>query len=97
MTPKYGIGDKVRIVNYGSLFWENKNTSDPKLSFPIVHEDENMIWKDMLPELVGQQGIVSKVTETQGIYNYTIEGIKGKYAWYQEGQMEMVNKNPNNQ
>jgi len=47
--PLYSIGDKVRIINYGHLIWENRNAEDPKLSFTDV------VWRDMSPDLVGQE------------------------------------------
>ena len=94
--PIYGIGDKVRIVNYGHPIWENKNVDQPKLSFPVITEDENIRWLDISPQFVGQTGVVDKVKVTQGIPEYAIDGIKDKHAWYSENQMEMVNKNPNN-
>ena len=93
--PIYSIGDKVKIVNYGHPIWVNKKVEELKLSFPLIREDENVRILDMSPDLIGQEGIVSEVSMTQGIPNYAIEGIKGKHAWYQEGQMEMINANPN--
>lgn len=93
--PIYGIGDKVKIVKYGHLILESKNVDHPKLSFPLIEEDENMRWLDMSPDLVGQEGLVSEVSITQGIPNYAIDGIKGKHAWYDEEQMEMIIENKN--
>ena len=93
--PIYGIGDKVKIVNYGHPIWENKKMRQPKLSFPLISENEDIRWLDMSPDLIEQEGIVEKVSMTQGMPHYAIDGIKGKHSWYDEGQMEMVNKNPN--
>ncbi len=93
--PIFGIGDKVRIVKYGHPIWESKNTNEPKLSYPVIAEDENLRYLDMSPGLVGQEGLVDKVTITQGIPQYAIDGIKDKHAWYNEEQMEMINRNPN--
>lgn len=93
--PKYGIGDKVEIVNYGSTIWESVSDPSPLSSYPIISNNGYTIVRDMQPELVGQQGLISKATVTQGIPQYAIEGIKGKHAWYNEGQMKMINKNPN--
>lgn len=73
VESKFGIGDKVRVINYGSLMWDENGSTD------------------ILPELVGKEGLI------QEVYNnsYSISGIKGKHAWYDEGQLEMVNRNPN--
>lgn len=95
MNPKFAIGDKVRIVEYGHLIWENKNFDQPKLSFPVYVEDDAMRWLDMSPHLVGQEGIIQKVTITQGQPQYAIDGIPQKHAWYDEQQLEMISENPN--
>lgn len=95
--PKYGIGDKVKVVNYGSLIWESKNCPDQeKLSFPLIYEDEKFRYLDMSSKLVGQSGLIDSVNITQGKPQYSISGIEGKHAWYDEGQLELISKNPNN-
>lgn len=80
---KFDIGDKVKVVGYGSLMWTN-------------HGDGKVTYKDMRPEMVGQTGIVSIAKECQGMWNYALVKIEGKSAWYNEDQLEMVNRNPNN-
>jgi hypothetical protein len=92
--PIYGTGDKVKIVKYGHLIGGSNNDPSER-SFPLIGVDGNIRWLDMSPHLVGQEGIISKAEMTQRIPGYAIEGIKGKHAWYDEEQMEMVNKNPN--
>lgn len=82
---KYKVGDKVKIVNYGHLMWSHK-----KMSFPVVSEDGGIVWMDMSAELVGQEGVVNKITITQGNPEYGIDGIKGKCAWYNENQLEKL-------
>lgn len=91
--PLYEIGDEVKIIKYGAIVWLFKNIPQPKLSLPIVAEDETMVWLDMIPDIVGKTGLVSHVKTTQGVPRYIIDGIKGKSAWYDESQMELVNKN----
>ena len=96
---KFNIGDKVEIINYGHIMWESKTTElEHSLSkhFPILKEDDKFRWIDVEPKLVGQTGIVSKRTETQGQNNYALEG-PNKHAWYAEVQLKMINKNPNNE
>lgn len=73
--------------------WVNKNFDQPKLSFTLIEEDENVRWLDTSPEVVGQEGIISLVSITQGVPKYAIGGIKGKSAWYNEEQIEMINPN----
>jgi len=96
VVPKFAIGDKVRIVNYGHLIWQNKNfNNEPMMAFPLYTEDENCWWLDMSPDLVGQIGIIQQATVTQGHSQYAIDGIKGKHAWYDDEQLEMISENPN--
>jgi len=80
---KFGIGDKVKIINYGHQIWERIEGTD-KVNIIDIH-----------PDLVGQIGMISKAEITQGIPEYAIEGL-AKHAWYDEGQLEMVSRNPNN-
>ncbi len=96
VTPKFNTGDKVKIINYGQLFWENKNTTDKKLDFPIIHETETLIFKDFAPELVGKEAIILYHSETQGQINYSLQIIGGqKMSWFNENQLELIAKNPN--
>lgn len=87
--PKFNTGDRVRIIKYGSLFWENKTVGQPSTNLPVVGETETVFFKDMNPELVGQIGIVEKFTITQGNVKYALQGLS-KHAWYDEGQLEIV-------
>jgi len=88
--PKYKIGDRVKIVNYGSLIWCDKDFLLEKSSFPLIKEDGNIQFFDIAPSLVGQVGVVDSVKITQGIPSYSIDDIRGKHAWYDEGQMEIA-------
>ena len=91
--PKYKTGDKVKVINYGSLFWESKDTLQLPTgfpSFPVYKEDENFRCVDIAPELVGKRGIIEKVTMTQGVPQYSLTGIKGKCSWYNEDQLKRL-------
>lgn len=78
---KYGIGDKVKVVNYGALLWDNL--------------DGKTKVRDIRPEIVGKEGIISKAEIFQDRPQYAIDGIPKKHAWYDEEQLEMINQNPN--
>jgi len=39
---------------------------------------------------VGKEGIVDKVSVTQGIVGYALNNIPEKYAWYYEDQLTLV-------
>jgi len=91
MEAKFSPGDKVRIINYGHPIWVSKN-SEFKPGWPIISEDENIIHYDSLPEIVGKEGVISKTTITQERPYYAIEGISEKHAWYNEDQLELIEK-----
>ncbi|HYD90411.1 MAG TPA: hypothetical protein VEA37_02865 [Flavobacterium sp.] len=92
--PKYGIGDKVAIVNYGHAMWYNKKSGEPSMDFPVIEEDETFIWHDTQSHLVGMTGLINEVSITQGVPKYSIAGIG---SWYGEKQLELISKNPNNE
>jgi hypothetical protein len=74
---KFRLGDQVRIVNY--THWR------------VDYDHETEKWsKTESHETVGQVGIVREAHKTQDIDNYAIEGIKGKVAWYNNDQLELV-------
>ena len=74
---KLKVGDRVRVINYGALLWENDKYG-------------NLITFDMNPELIGKEGVVSKVTKTQGVTEYAVDGIPQRHAWYDRGQLERL-------
>ena len=120
------VGDKVKVVKYGHLMWQNKenyqeisdeyakigaklNNEISKLLFGedtilvdiesvkgksepdnIYLDGGDVWWVDLRPELVGQEGVVCKVINTQGRLQYAIDGIKGKHAWYNREQLEKI-------
>ena len=93
IKPKFGIGDKVKIVKYGSLIWRTKESNE--ITKNIVFEDDTFNYIDMQPDLVGKEAIVTKAEVTQGRAKYSLKGVN-KVAWYDEQQLEMISRNPNN-
>jgi hypothetical protein len=125
-TINIKIGDKVRIVEYGHLYFQHKKNYQEESDYfakaqiefnnrmaemlfgeSVVKEDSSNAkgkikpdniyidcgdtwWVDSNPSIVGQEGIVSQVTNTQGRLKYAISGIKGKYAWYDLEQVKLV-------
>ncbi len=83
-------GDKVRIIKYGSLIWMNKKAENPKVSWPIVSEDENRIWYDPMSQLIGKEGIIEERNDRTERLQYSIRGIPGKHAWYNGDQLELI-------
>ena len=52
------------------------------------NDEQQMESKDISPYLIGQIGQVAEIS-TSG---YAVSGINGKYAWYNEDQLERVVK-----
>lgn len=96
--PLYGMGDRVRVVKFGSLVFLRKSENPLDCMFqdsPIIYDNGTTCWIDISPYLVGQEGIIDGLSDVQGIYKYSISGIKQKHAWYTEEQLEIVKRNPN--
>jgi hypothetical protein len=93
MKGKFKIGDKIQIINYGSLLRVNKQTEPEntlyKKLYPIVEEDEKFFWCDLDSRLIGKTAIVKEVSTTQGIIQYALKGLN-KTAWYNEEQLELI-------
>jgi hypothetical protein len=73
---KFRVGDLVEVVNYGHPYWQSLGGE--------------LVAVDTCPELIGQQGIITKAITTQEIEQYSIDGIKHKTAWYQNGQLKLI-------
>ncbi len=89
MGTKFKVGDKVEIVNYGHLIWENKKMPLQRSKLPIYSEDEDTAWVDISPSLIGKKGVITECKKTQGIDNYSISEIG---AWYCNDQLKLRNK-----
>ena len=93
---KFNIGDKVRVIEYGSLMWRHKEehnkweSSLGKSSFKLYKEVGDILWLDTMPEIVGKKGVIDNISNIQGDDKYSIKGIMGKTAWYNENQLELV-------
>ena len=99
MENKFKIGDKLRIINYGSLIWQNKTNQDAERKFhedngfpykelKVLSDDGKTQWLDLHPELVGKEGIVDKISDSG---DYALTGLS-KHAWYSENQLELISK-----
>lgn len=92
LTPKFNKGDKVKIIKYGSIIWINKKSPKPNNAV-IIYENEDFWHIDIMPEIVGQIGIVTDVVNRQNKVTYAING-PNKHAWYHEEQLELITKTP---
>lgn len=119
---KFKVGDKVKIVEYGSLMWRyvnnyqkesdecakmdfiskkrilfNEEASEEELLYitgksrpdNVYKEVDGVYWIDLNPELVGQEGVIVTVSNTQNIPKYSLSG-PNKTAWYNEDQLELI-------
>ena len=73
MKAKYNVGDIVKVVKYGHLSWSNKKFEGYERNLPIYSENEDIVVYDTSIGLVGGEGIVVKVIETQGKPPYHYE------------------------
>lgn len=86
------VGDKVKIINYGSKIWSNEKLLDDtnflgkaKIGKTIVN------LYDMTPEIVGKESTISDVIVTQGITKYSLQSYGPyKVAWFNEDQLELI-------
>lgn len=65
----------MRIVNYGHRV--------------LLRKGLEVDWFDLSPELIGKEGVVSEVSEMQGVSVYALTGLS-KTAWYLENQLELI-------
>lgn len=88
----YNIGDRVRVVNYGHPFWIPHSFIEKGWGSDAhkIGETETHVIVDTNPDVLGKEGLVQVVTTTQGRTTYSIAGIG---AWYNEDQLELVEKN----
>lgn len=84
--------NRMAEMLYGEGGFVPKDSSNAKgKSEPdnIYKDCGDMWWIDINPSIVGQEGVICKVINTQGRLQYAVDGIKGKYAWYDEKQLEL--------
>lgn len=79
---KFQEGDEVRVVSYGHMIHMFVPAGDGTGS--------RVASRDMCPELVGQCGVVSKISSTGD--SYAVDGIRGKAAWFNDSQLEHKNR-----
>lgn len=77
-TNLFNIGDKVEVVNYGSM------------AYVIACSGVDGYWYDYMPWLIGKTGVVYSVKECQGCWIYGVDGIPEKCAWYDEEQLKLI-------
>lgn len=74
------VGDKVRIINYG----HNVHTT---IKLDVY---ENKTTFDLLPFLLGSEGVIQEIQTNDDRCFYKIEGIFDKKCWYNEDQLELI-------
>lgn len=99
--PKFKVGDKVKVVNYGHAIWRSKKAESFAIENEsrffgwnkptVIQDDSDLQWIDIAPEIVGKKGVIETVEVVQGKPQYAIKGIAGKHSWYNESQLELCN------
>jgi hypothetical protein len=91
---KFKIGDKVKIINYGSLFYISKPIQpqfEPMCkAFPVFFEDNSFIFVDTCQYMVGRIGTIYNIEYVNKMPQYSLRGIEGKISWYGEDQLELI-------
>jgi hypothetical protein len=96
-TPKFSVGDHVKIVNYGNIYWESKKSGmGYHLHFPVIKEDNDTYYVDTNPELVGKLAIVDKRELLQGKFRYGLMLTENNnhMSWFFESQLELNKTKP---
>ena len=85
---KFKVGDKVEIINYGRAMWFNTTMEqlDGYKDLPLLKKEGDIEWRDIRKELIGRRGIIVKALKTQGVDEYSIDGVG---AWYQNSQLKL--------
>lgn len=88
---KFHIGNKVRIVKYGHLIWISNGPSMDyfRPAWPPYQVGEDWNVYDIAKEKIGTEDIVKGYYSNNGPIRYSLEHS----AWYNEEQLEMVEKN----
>jgi len=99
---KAGADALQREIDFRLLFGGEKRFEpivDPDAKPKNIYsESETIWWCDLMPEIIGKTGIVTGSYDTIHCKGkdetkrgkYSIEGIPGKEAWYDEEQLELV-------
>ena len=91
--PKFKVGDKVEIVNYGHALLTNDALMSEAFKDHWIGGNPAHI--DMHSSLVGQQGTIAKVEngvmygDGRIVFSYAIDGLD-KYCPYHEDQLKLI-------
>lgn len=90
------IGDRCKIVKYGHCIWTKKEaykemfeagyTGGKEKPDGIIKENETIYYHDIRPEFVGQEVIITNISETQGKYGYSTT----LFSWADRQQLEKI-------
>lgn len=87
--PKFKLGDRVKIVNYGcKLTISKQDYKDFELKYPILKDKGNFLIVDDRPERLGKITTIEKVDADNfgNQYSTTTMG-----SWYDESQLKKLN------
>lgn len=94
---KFRLGDKVRVVNYGSRMWVHANmvNSMKNMGSEIIPKyiietfEDGSLCFDAAPYRIGIEDIITSISYASvgGMPKYGLS----KTAWYDEEQLELIN------
>ncbi len=95
LETKFKIGDKVEIVNYGHLIFYAGNSGIEydilSRTCPVVAILDNGTKAfDLNPKLIGEQGVIKEVDDSdETVTKYALDGLN-KASWYNDDQLQLV-------
>ena len=85
MESKFKAGDKVKVINYGHLYYSS--TEGIKDASPYIVGQKGIVrgsYFDLFPTFC-----VNDTTD-RNKHIYDVDGIPRKCAWYNEDQLELI-------
>jgi hypothetical protein len=92
----FKVGDKVRVINYGSKAWahgemvkymrEKYDPNWPKNAIQVFKDGH--VCFDQDPDRIGTEDVIEEVCDVQGRTQYSLS----RSAWYYDDQLELINE-----
>ena len=84
---KFKIGDQVRIVKYGHRIWVSEELVNGVMK---VYDKPKVI--DISFDLVGNVGIIIKLSSDTKFRTYGIHFPEGDNFWFHHAQLELIHR-----
>lgn len=82
------VGDRCRIIHYGNLMWSIKSQHIyiDKNKTKILSVDDNVVWYDTAPHLVGLEVIITQIVRDDDSLRYATD----KVSWLDRKQLQLL-------